>query len=57
MMFIHTNQTLITSFCIKKYLFFAELAMSQRRSAIFCATGVLGGKPIGRVGINRLKIR
>ena len=33
-MFIHTNQPLITSFYIKKYLFFAELAMSQRWSAI-----------------------
>ena len=29
-MFIHINQPLITSFYIKKNLFFAELAMSQR---------------------------
>ena len=28
--FIHTNQPLITSFYIKRYLFFAKLAMSQR---------------------------
>ena len=34
-MFIHTNQHLFTSFYIKKYLFFPELAMSQRWSAIF----------------------
>ena len=46
------NQPLITSFNIKMYLFFAELAMSQRRSAIFCATGAWGGKPIGRVRVN-----
>ena len=46
-MFIQTNQPLITSFYIKKY--FAELAMSQRLSALFCATGAWGGKPIGHV--------
>ena len=51
-MFIHTNQPLITSFYIKTYLFFAELAMSQRWSAIFCATGAWGGKPIGRLRVN-----
>ena len=50
-MFIHTNKPLMTSFYIKRYLFFAELAMSQRWSAIFCATGVWGGKPIGRVRV------
>ena len=48
-MFIHTNQPLITSFYIKKVPIFAELAMSQRWSAIFCAEGVWGGKSIGRV--------
>ena len=42
-MFIHTNQPLITSFYIKKD-FFAELAMSQRWSAIFCETGAWGWK-------------
>ena len=41
-MFIYTNQPLITSFYIKKYLFFAESAMSQRWSAIFYATGAWG---------------
>ena len=41
-MFIHTNQPLITSFYIKRYLFFAELAMSKRWSAIYCATGARG---------------
>ena len=41
-MFIHTDQPLTTSFYIKKYLFFAELAISQRWSAIFCATGAWG---------------
>ena len=41
-MFIHTNQPLITSFYIKRCLFFAELAMSQRWSALFCATGAWG---------------
>ena len=50
-MFIHTNQSLITSFYIKKLLIFAELAMSQRWSALFCATGAWGGKPIGRVRV------
>ena len=34
-MFIHTNQPLITSFYIKRCLFFAELAISQRWSALF----------------------
>ena len=52
-MFIHTNKPLITSFYKKKYLFFAELAMSQYWSAIFCATSAWGGKPIGRVRVNR----
>ena len=51
-MFIHTNQPLITSFYIKKVPIFAELAMSQRWSAIFCATGAWGGKPFGRVRVN-----
>ena len=41
-MFIHTNHPLITSFYIKRHLFFAKLATSQRWSAIFCATGVWG---------------
>ena len=41
-MFIHSNQPLITSFCIKKGTFLAELAMSQRRSAIYCETVVWG---------------
>ena len=51
-MFIHTNQLLIASFLYKKrYLFFAELAMSQRWSAIVRATGAWGGKPIGRVRV------
>ena len=54
---INSNQPLITSFHIKKYLFFAELAMSQRWSAIFCATGVWGGKPIGRERVKVSKIR
>ena len=48
-MFIHSNQTLITSFNIKEVPIFPELTMSKRWSAIFCATGVWGGKPIGRV--------
>ena len=39
-MFIHTNQPLITSFYIKKVPNFPQLAMSKRRSAIFCAKGV-----------------
>ena len=51
-MFIHTNQPLITWFYIKKVPIFVELAMSQRWSAIFCATGALGGKPIVRVRVN-----
>ena len=42
-MFIHTYLPLITSFYIKNYLFFADLAISQRWSAIFCATGEWGG--------------
>ena len=33
----------------KMYLFLDELAISQRSSAVFCATGAWGGKPIGRV--------
>ena len=49
---IHTNQPLITSIYIKEIPIFAELAMSQRWSAIFCATSALGGKPIGRVRVN-----
>ena len=36
-MLIRANQPLITSIYIERYLFFAELAMSQRLSAIFCA--------------------
>ena len=55
-MFIHTNQPLIPSFYIKKYLFIAELAMSQRRSTIFCETGVLRVKPFGRVRVNMVLI-
>ena len=35
----------------ERYLFFAELAMSQGWSALLCATGAWGGKPIGRVRI------
>ena len=31
------------------YLFFDEWAIYQRWSAVFCATGAWGGKPIGRV--------
>ena len=50
-MFIHTNQPLITSF----YIFFAEVAMSQRWSAIFCATGAWRGKPIGRVRVKDIQ--
>ena len=38
-------------FIWKRYLFSAELAMSQRWSAIFCATGAWWGKPIGRVRV------
>ena len=38
-------------FILKRYLFFAELAMSQHWSVIFCATGAWGGKPIGRVRV------
>ena len=34
------------------YLFFAKIAMSQRWSAMFCATGAWGCKPIGRVRVN-----
>ena len=44
-MFIHTNHPLITSFYIKREPIVAELAMSLRWSAIFCATGAWGGKP------------
>ena len=51
----HTNQPLITSFYIQKLPIFAELAMSQRLSAIFCATGVWGDKPIGRVRVKDVK--
>ena len=29
--------------------------MSQRCSALFCATGALGGKPIGRVRVKHFK--
>ena len=34
------------------YLFFDELAIGQRWSALFCATGVWGGKPIRRARVN-----
>ena len=51
-MLIHTNQPLITSIYIGRYLFFAELLMSQRWSAFFCATGAWGGKPIGCVRVH-----
>ena len=50
-MFIHTHQTLITSFYIKKVPIFSQLAMSQPWSAIFWAMGVWGGKLIGRVRV------
>ena len=50
-MFIQTNEPLITSFYVKKVPIFAESAMIQRWSAIFCATGAWGGKPIGRVRV------
>ena len=52
-MLIHTNQPSITSIYIGKYLFFAELLMSQRWSAFFCATGAWGGKLIGRVRVKK----
>ena len=55
-MFIHADQPLITLFYIKRCLFFVELAMSQRWSALFCATGAWGGKPIGRVRVNQYKV-
>ena len=48
-MFIHTKQPLITSFYIKRYQLFAELAMSQRWSTIFYETGVLRSIPIGLI--------
>ena len=51
-MFIHTNQTLVKSFYIKKVPIFPKLPMSQRWSAIFCTKGVRGGKPIWRVRVN-----
>ena len=50
-MLIHTNKPLVT-FYKKRYLFFAELAMSQRWSAIFCATGVWGVNRSGVWGSN-----
>ena len=53
-MFIHTHQPFVRIFMLKKYLFFAELAISQRWSAIFCATGVWGVKPIGRVRMRNI---
>ena len=49
---IHTNQPLISPFYIKRYLVFPELAMLQRRSTIFCETGVWGAKPTGRERVN-----
>ena len=33
------------------YLLFDELAISQRWSAVLCATGAWGGKPIGSVRV------
>ena len=39
-MFIHTNERSITSFYIKRYLVFVQLAMSKRWSVIFCVTGL-----------------
>ena len=44
-MFIHTNQPIITSFYVKNVPIFAELAMSQRWSAIFAQRA--------REGVNR----
>ena len=44
-------------FIEKRYLFFADLAMSQRWYAIFCATGAWGAKPIGRVTVKFEKDR
>ena len=35
------------------YLFFDELAICLHWSALFCATGVWGAKPIGRVRVKR----
>ena len=37
-----------------KKVFFAKLAMSQRWSAFSSATGVRGGKPIGRVRVKQI---
>ena len=54
-MFIHTNQPLITSFYIKRYLFFAELGMSQHWSAVFCAAGAWGVDRSGAWGLNRFE--
>ena len=47
-MFFHTNHPIIISFYLKKIPLFAELAMSERWSAIFCVTGAWGSKSIGR---------
>ena len=40
-------------FMFKMYQFFAELPMSQRLSAIFCAMSVCRGKLIGRVRVKQ----
>ena len=48
---------IIISILMKNVPIFADLAMSQCWSAIFCATGVLGGKPIGCVRVNFVSCR
>ena len=46
-MFIHTHHSVE-----KRYLFSTELAVSQRWSAIFCATGAWGLKDTNLVGLD-----
>ena len=54
-MFIHTQQPFITTLYIKS-TYFCRISDVQRRSAIFCATGAWGGKPIGRVRVKITEI-
>ena len=51
-MFIYTNQPLITSFYIKKCLFFAELALFRN----FLRNRRMTGKPIVRVRVKTYEI-
>ena len=53
-MLIHTNQPLLTSFYTVKGSYFCRISDESALIRNFRATGVWGGKPIGRVRVKML---